>query len=182
MIRIRDYAACGAMGRPLRDFAAAITRFDTRNGLSSNEVFAFCPGVGRDLLWIGSSGPGISCYDYRDGRIRTLHAPEGMSEIRHVHEICQTDSSTLFVASDTEALIELTLGSEDRPVIRSMRRYRFRMGSRDCNGFYAMIRESDSTLLLGLRGGYGLIRFNIRTKDYDSWTCNACSVGLWAIC
>lgn len=30
-----------------------------------------------------------------------------------------------------------------------------------------MIRESDSTLLLGLRGGYGLIRFNIRTKDYD---------------
>lgn len=167
VIRIRDYAACGAMGRPLRDFAAAITRFDTRNGLSSNEVFAFCPGVGRDLLWIGSSGPGISCYDYRDGRIRTLHAPEGMSEIRHVHEICQTDSSTLFVASDTEALIELTLGSEDRPVIRSMRRYRFRMGSRDCNGFYAMIRESDSTLLLGLRGGYGLIRFNIRTKDYD---------------
>lgn len=166
VICIRDYAACSTVGRHLHDFAARITRFDTRDGLSNNEVFAFCSGVERNVLWIGSSGPGISYYDYRDRRIRTLRAPKGMPEIRHVHEICQTDSSTLFVASDTEALIELTLGSGSAPVIRSMRRYRFRMGSRDCNEFYAMIRESDSTLLLGLRGGYGLVRFNIRTKDY----------------
>ena len=38
--------------------------------------------------------------------------------------------------------------------------------SQYCNEFYALIRESDSTLLLGMRGGYGLIRFDMRTKKY----------------
>lgn len=166
VIRIRDYAAEHDAGRSSGDFAARITRFDTRNGLSSNEVFAFCSGVGRDVLWIGTSGPGLSYFDFSDGRIRVLKAPEGTPPIRHVHEICQTDSSTLFVASDTEALIELKIATGRTPVVRSMRRYRFRLGNRDCNEFYAMIRESDSTLLLGLRGGYGLVRFNVRTKDY----------------
>lgn len=166
VIRIRDYDKVVGAGRPLRDFASRISRFDTRNGLSNNEVFAFCPDWSGRRLWVGTSGPGLSCFDYRDGRMKSVAAPEGMPPIRHVHAICQTDSATLFVASDTEALVELQLGPGERPEIRSLRRYRFRLGRRDCNEFYEMIRENDSTLLLGLRGGYGMIRFDIRSKEY----------------
>ena len=167
VIRIQDYTATDGTERIPRNFAERVTIFDTRDGLASNEVFAFCPGICRDVLWIGTSGPGLSYFDYRDNRIRTLTTPPGMPEIRHVHEICETDSATLFVACDTEALVEIKIGAGTLPTIHSMRRYRFRMGNRDCNEFYAMIRESDSTLLLGLRGGYGIIRFNIHSKEYD---------------
>lgn len=166
VIRIRNYANTNKTERTLGKCPERVTVFDSRNGLSSNEVFAFCPGSCRDVLWIGTSGPGLSYFDYRDNRVRTLSTPPGLPEIRLVHEICETDSATLFVACDTEALLELKIGKGPLPTIQSMRRYRFRLGNRDCNEFYSMIRESDSTLLLGLRGGYGIIRFNIHTKKY----------------
>ncbi len=89
-----------------------------------------------------------------------------MPEIRGVHQMCEVNDSTLYLACDTDALVELTIGKGDRPVVTAMRRYRFRLERRDCNEFYALIRESDSTLLLGMRGGYGLIRFDMRTKKY----------------
>lgn len=166
IIRIRDYAARNSAGELDRDYRARTVSYDKHDGLSSNEVFAFCRSTGRDVLWIGTSGPGLSYFDLRRNTIRTLTTPADQPAIRNVHEICETDPTTLFVACDTEGLVELSIGGGERPTVRAMRRYRFRRGDRDCNEFYAMIRESDTTLLLGLRGGYGLVRFNIRTKDY----------------
>ena len=63
-----------------------------------------------------------------------------MPEIRGVHQMCEVNDSTLYLACDTDALVELTIGKGDRPVVTAMRRYRFRLERRDCNEFYALIR------------------------------------------
>ena len=46
IIRISDYSS---LDEPVP--LSSIQRFTTANGLSSNEVYAFCPD--GDLLWIG---------------------------------------------------------------------------------------------------------------------------------
>ena len=43
VIRIRDYAACGAMGRPLRDFAAAIRGLTLATGFRAMRFSRFVP-------------------------------------------------------------------------------------------------------------------------------------------
>lgn len=163
VVRIRDYQSCvdGRIPPPGR-----ITRFDRNSGLTSNEVFGFCRSAWREVLWIATSGPGLSYYSYKEDRVRPLPVQPGMEPLCKAHQICEVNDSTLYVASDTEALVELTVSREERPTVRSMHRYRFRLGRRECNEFYALIRESDSTLLLGMRGGYGVIRFNMLTKRY----------------
>lgn len=163
VIRIRDYGSYSGGNIPV----GRLTRFDRSKGLTSNEVFSFCSSLSRNIVWLGTSGPGLSYYSYKDDRMRTLPLQPGMQDIRGVHQMCEVNDSTLYLACDTDALVELTVGKGDRPVVTAMRRYRFRLGRRDCNEFYALIRESDSTLLLGMRGGYGLIRFDMRTKNYD---------------
>lgn len=162
VIRIRDYESYAGGNIPVDH----LTRFDRGKGLTSNEVFSFCSSPARNVIWLGTSGPGLTYYSYRDDRMRTLPLQPGMPEIRGVHQMCEVNDSTLYLACDTDALVELTIGKGDRPVVTAMRRYRFRLERRDCNEFYALIRESDSTLLLGMRGGYGLIRFDMRTKKY----------------
>lgn len=162
VVRIRGYAELGGGKVP----AERVTRFDRRDGLVSNEVFGFCPSARRQLVWFSSTGPGLSYYSYRDDRIRTLPQQAGAPDICSVHCIREVNDSTLYLASDTEGLVELILTPGDEPCVRSQQTYRFRMGNRDCNEFYSMLPESDSTLLLAMRGGYGLIRFNLRTKEY----------------
>lgn len=163
VIRIRDYGSYSGGSVPVD----RLTRFDRSNGLTSNEVFSFCSSPARDIVWLGTSGPGLTYYSYKDDRMRSLPQQPGMQEIRGVHQMCEVNDSTLYLACDTDALVELTIAKGERPVVTGMRRYRFRLGRRDCNEFYSLIRESDSTLLLGMRGGYGLIRFDMRTKNYD---------------
>ncbi len=162
VIRLRDYASY-AGGRVPSD---RVTRFDRSSGLTSNEVFSFCGSPAHGIVWLGTTGPGLTYYSYKDDRMRRLPMQPGMQEIRGVHQMCQVDDSTLYLACDGDALVELTVAGGERPVATAMRRYRFRLGRRDCNEFYALVRESDSTLLLGLRGGYGLVRFDMRTKRY----------------
>ena len=84
-----------------------------------------------------------------DDWMRTLPLQPGMPEIRGVHQMCEVNDSTLYLACDTDALVELTIGKGDRPVVTAMRRYRFRLERRDCNEFYALIRESDSIAAAG---------------------------------
>lgn len=162
VIRIRDYGSYSGGKVP----ADRLTRFDRSRGLTSNEVFSFCNSPSRNIVWLGTSGPGLTYYSYGDDRMRELPQQPGMEEIRGVHGMCEVNDSTLYLACDTDALVELTVKGGDNPAVTSMRRYRFRLGHRDCNEFYALIRESDTTLLLGMRGGYGLIRFDMRTKQY----------------
>lgn len=161
IIRISDYKDYGGKS-PVP--GSAVARFTTADGLSSNEVFGFCRSTDGNLLWIGTSGSGLSYYSYGDKRIRTADAALGGHS---VHQMCMTDSSTLYLATDGDGLVELKYHMEDgRPVIERTESYRFRLKGIDCDAFYALAMDSDSTLLLGMKSGYGLVRFNIRDKSY----------------
>ena len=127
VIRIRDYESYAGGNIPVDH----LTRFDRGKGLTSNEVFSFCSSPARNVIWLGTSGPGLTYYAYRDDRMRTLPLQPGMPEIRGVHQMCEVNDSTLYLACDTDALVELTIGKGDRPVVTAMRRYRFRLERRD---------------------------------------------------
>ena len=105
VIRLRDYASY-AGGRVPSD---RVTRFDRSSGLTSNEVFSFCGSPAHGIVWLGTSGPGLTYYSYKDDRMRRLPMQPGMQEIRGVHQMCQVDDSTLYLACDGDALVELTV-------------------------------------------------------------------------
>lgn len=85
VIRLRDYASY-AGGRVPSD---RVTRFDRSSGLTSNEVFSFCGSPAHGIVWLGTSGPGLTYYSYKDDRMRRLPMQPGMQEIRGVHQMCR---------------------------------------------------------------------------------------------
>lgn len=162
IIRINDYERHGMDGNVPE---SAVRHFTTSEGLSSNEVFSFCRSGDGDILWIGTSGSGLSCYSYRDG---VIHSVDAGLEGHAVHQMCAVDSATLYLATDGEGLVELRYHVVDGlPVVDHTEHYRFNLRNVECNAFYALDRDTDSTLLVGLKSGYGLVRFNIRDRSYD---------------
>lgn len=161
IVRISDYDRFGGGGQIQED---NIVRYTRESGLPAMEVFGFCPDTENGILWIGSAGPGLAYYSYEEDMIVTVRD----GNIRNVHQMRTRGDSLLYLACDMDALVELQYHMDGTRVqVDSVRRYRFRHGSRDCNDFYALSVESDSTILLGIRGGYGLIRFNTYTGTYS---------------
>ena len=159
IIRLRDYSSL-TESVPL----SSIQRFTTSNGLSSNEVYSFCPD--GDLLWIGTSGRELNWYrDNGDGgAIGSVNAELGGP----VHQMCSPESGTLYLASDGEGLVRMKYVIRDgKPCMTDRKLYRFKHKNIDCNNFYAIAQESDSTLLVGLKSGYGIIRFNMTEGSYS---------------
>ena len=159
IIRISDYSS---LDEPVP--LSSIQRFTTSNGLSSNEVYAFCPD--GDLLWIGSSGRELNWYrdNVKSGIIGSVNAELGGP----VHQMCSPEKGTLFLASDGEGLVRMKYKILDGiPCMTEKRLYKFKHRNIDCNNFYALAQESDSTLLIGLKSGYGIIRFNMREGSYS---------------
>lgn len=159
IIQIRDYTS---LSDPVP--LSSIRRYTTADGLSSNEVYSFCPD--GDLLWIGSSGKNLNWLrDNGNGvEIGSVNAElEGP-----VHQMCSPEKGTLYLASDGEGLVRLRYEIRDGKPCRTERRlYQFKHRNIDCNNFYALARETDSTLLIGLKSGYGIIRFNMKEGSYS---------------
>lgn len=65
-------------------------------------------------------------------------------------------------------LLEATLRIEKAaPVISQVRAYPLKNGENKCEEIQSMLYDNDSTLFLGSRGGYGVIRFNIYDQRYE---------------
>ncbi|MGN1232144.1 MAG: helix-turn-helix domain-containing protein [Candidatus Cryptobacteroides sp.] len=159
IIRIKEYSSLAESVPP-----SSIRRFTTSNGLSSNEVYSFCPD--GDLIWIGTSGRELNWYlDNGDGgSIGSVNAELGGP----VHQMCSPERGTLYLASDGEGLVRMKYVIRDgKPCMTDRKLYRFRHRNIDCNNFYAIAQESDSTLLIGLKSGYGIIRFNMAEGSYS---------------
>lgn len=160
IIRLRDYSSlAGPEDVPL----SSIRLINTSNGLSSNEVYSFCPD--GDLLWIGSSGRNLDWYrDSGDGfTVGSVNADLAGP----VHQMCSPESGTLYLASDGEGLVRMKYEIRDgKPCMTDRKLYRFMHRNIDCNNFYALACETDSTLLIGLKSGYGIIRFNMNEGSY----------------
>lgn len=166
LIRISDYDH--ADGKHASG-GGSVSMYTWEEGLSAMEVFSFCPDEHNGLLWIGTAGPGLSYYSYKKSGIGTVDCPVPQvgTGIRNIHQMCLVDGTRLFMASDNTGLLELGYHiSDGEPAVDSLKCYRFMRDGRHCNDFYAITPESDSTILLGMKGGYGLIRFNFRTGEY----------------
>jgi signal transduction histidine kinase/CheY-like chemotaxis protein/ligand-binding sensor domain-containing protein len=145
-----------------------VKSFTTNDGLSSNQVFSIQKSTFRNLLWIGTEGPGISYYFFDKNKIITPAGSEN-EKIEKVHSICEINDSTLCIATAGAGLQKVIYHDDDdgEVEIKSVEIVTFEKNGRECNEFHALLSLGDSTLLIGSRGGYGLIKFNILSNDYS---------------
>jgi len=140
--------------------------FSTTNGLSSDLVFSITKSKFRNLLWVGTEGPGLSYYSFDDKQMKTPQSKSNW-KIEKVHSICETDDHTLWAATAGSGLQKITYHQHQNTIlIDSVEVFLFTKKDRICNEFHAIRYIGDSTLLIGSRGGYGLVEFNINTNDY----------------
>mgnify|MGYP000316088983 FL=1 len=154
---------------------SAITHFTTADGLSSNRVYCFQKSEYHPCIWIGTEGPGLTYYSYKEKRIKTIPQREDTTPLRYVHSICEVDDSTLWLATTGNGLQKVTLHIDKAvPTIGKVQTFPLKNGKNICKEIQSMVYDNDSTLFLGSRGGYGVIRFNIFNQGYLSSTykCN----------
>lgn len=167
-IRIEDYDTYAKGAIP----ANKITRYTTANGLSNNRVYSFYKSQYHPLVWIGTDGPGLSYYSYEDDKVYTLPSKID-TRIRYVHSICEVNDSTLWMATTGEGLIEVILERDKSGlIVKYLQSYILEKDGKICNEFYSMYYDGKSTLYLGSRGGYGMARFDLSTRQYDFMSMN----------
>lgn len=167
-VRIEEYEASIKGQIPQKK----VTRYTTANGLSNNRVYCFTKSRFHPLVWIGTDGPGLSYYSYEDEKVHTLPSQID-KKIRYVHSICEINDSTLWMATTGDGLIEVILERDKSGlVVRYMESYLLKKDEKTGNEFYSMHYDGNSTLYLGCRGGYGMARFDLHTREYDLMTMN----------
>jgi signal transduction histidine kinase/DNA-binding NarL/FixJ family response regulator len=135
------------------------------SALANNTVYAFAKSK-RNLLWIGSYGPGLNYYSYKEKRIKQV--PSGSNEdIMYIHSIHEVCDSVLWAASVGFGVLKITIaGTDDEPQIKSVQRTTFIKDELSYNYFFSAYQENDSLLWFGNRG-YGIQRLNIRTETFE---------------
>lgn len=143
-----------------------VIHFSTENGLSNNEVFALARNHPHDVLWIGSNGPGLNYYSYKDKKVHTLRNRTG-EEISDVHALLDMQDSLLWVGAGN-SLLKIRIGkAENQLEAENSKRFSFNVKNKQrLNQIYAIHQENDSILWLGIRGN-GLVRFNCINEHYD---------------
>lgn len=149
-----------------------ITRYTAADGLSNNRVYCFYKSLYHPLVWIGTDGPGLSYYSYEDEKVHTLPSKID-TRIRYVHSICEINDSTLWMATTGDGLIEVVLERDKSGLtVKYLQSYLLEKDGKICNEFYSMYYDGKSTLYLGSRGGYGMARFDLLTRQYDFMSMN----------
>lgn len=163
IIRISDYENTVKTD----NYAHNITQFTTREGLSDNQVFCFLRSAYKNIIWIGTEGPGLSYYSYEDKRIHTITDKSG-KQIKKVHSICEVGNSTLWIATAGEGLLEVQINEEKSGIgIESIKMYSFEKNNNICSEFHSLSYNGGSDLLVGCRGGFGVVRINTISKQYE---------------
>lgn len=167
-VRIKEYDSYAKGEIPLN----RITRYTTADGLSNNRVYCFYKSLYHPLVWIGTDGPGLSYYSYEDEKVHTLPSKID-TRIRYVHSICEINDSTLWMATTGDGLIEVVLERDKSGLtVKYLQSYLLEKDGKICNEFYSMYYDGKSTLYLGSRGGYGMARFDLLTRQYDFMSMN----------
>ena len=138
-----------------------VSRYTTNDGLPNNQVFCFQKSKSGDALWMGSDGPGLSYYSYKDKKIHLLED----NNIRRVHSICEINDTTLWLATAGYGLIKIILDKSTTP-IKIKGTHVSSIKKRLSNNLHSMIFDGDSSLIVGVRGGHGAVRFNIYSEEH----------------
>ncbi|MEG1885455.1 MAG: two-component regulator propeller domain-containing protein [Alistipes sp.] len=159
ILRINDFYHCKS--------------FDTQNvrhltaensALLNNSVYAFARSA-RNILWIGGDGHGLNYYSYRDKSVHALSTP--IEGLKFIHAVCETDKSTLWVATVGCGVYKVSIGgSDDAPVILRAEQIHFDDELTIKNFFFTLYQESDSVMWFGNRGG-GAVRYGMRNGQHE---------------
>ena len=132
--------------------------------LTNNSVYAFT-GSRRNILWIGGDGPGLNYYSYKEKRIKQVRS-DATEQVFYIHDIHEINDSTLWLASVGSGIYKLVItGTDDEPVIKSVKRYTFEKEEMSSNFFFTACQENDSIMWFGNRG-YGLRRLNMHDDTF----------------
>lgn len=163
IIRISDYENTVKNN----NYAHNITRFTNKDGLSDNQVFCFLRSHYKNIIWIGTEGPGLSYYSYEDKQIHTIEDKSGQ-QIKKVHSICEVGNSTLWIATAGEGLLEIQITETKSDIeIESIKKYTFEKNNNICNEFHSLSYNGGTDLFVGCRGGFGVVRLNVISKQYE---------------
>lgn len=160
IIRIKDYDVA-------QEYSTAnVTHFTVKDGLTNNAVFAFTESKSHPILWIGSDGPELNYYSYRDNKIHSL-INNTNSRIARVHSMSETCDSLLWVGSGSR-LLRISIEAHGNTIkAKDIRTIYFRVPNRQqYNQIYSIYPENDSILWIGMRGN-GVIRLNTQTEAYQ---------------
>lgn len=146
-----------------------VTHFTTPNGLLNNAVFAFAPSIAHPILWIGTDGPGVNYYSYRDRKIHPLLNSTD-SGIAKVHSMIEVSDSLLWIGSGSTLLRINVEARENTLIAKNIRSIDINISNQQLyNQIYSICPENDSILWIGMRGN-GVIRLNTETETYRSVT------------
>lgn len=149
--------------------AKSINHITTSNSsLTNNSVYTF--GKSRkNLLWIGGDGPGLNYYSYKEKKIKKVLSRD-TEPLLFIHAICEVNDSTLWLASVGAGIYKVILsGSDDEPVIQSVKQFTFEKDDMSSNYFFTACQENDSIVWFGNRG-YGLRRLNLTDETFEKVT------------
>lgn len=160
IIKIKNYDTT-------QDYSTAdITHYTIQNGLTNNAVFAFAASKQHPIVWIGSDGPGLNYYSYRDEKMHLL-INNTRSDITRVHAMSETNDSLLWVGSGSRLLRICIETNKNTIQAKSIRTIHFRVPYRQqYNQIYSVYSENDSILWVGMRGN-GVVRLNTQTESYQ---------------
>lgn len=137
----------------------------SNSSLTNNSIYAFEKSR-RNILWIGGDGPGLNYYSYKEKRIKEVTS-YAKTPILFIHAICEVSDSVLWLASVGAGVYKVVIsGTNDEPVIQSIKRITFQKGEMSSNYFFTACQENDSTLWFGNRG-YGLRRLNLKDETFE---------------
>lgn len=143
-----------------------VKHYTARDGLANNQVFCFLRSRDGRVLWMGSEGPGLSYFSYNDNKIYNIE-----TDIRWVHSICEINDTTLWLATAGNGLIKIVLDKSTTPFsAKNITALMFEINERLCNNFHSMVFDGDSSLIAGIRGGYGAISFNMYSDSYQHFS------------
>ena len=154
LYRIRNFTPKGAFDQNNTD------RFTTDNSaIRNNAVFAIRESK-EDFLWIGGEGAGLYCYSYTTGRVEPV---KGSERFLKVHDLLETDGTTLWVATDEQGCYKCGFRTVDGvPVLTEIEELDFVKPFSHRASVFSIALENASTIWFASRGN-GVLSYDMNT-------------------
>lgn len=132
------------------------------SSLTSNAVYVILPSS-RNILWIGSDGPGLNYYSYKD---KSFHQLPSTSGIRSVYALMEMGDSVLWIATAGYGIYKASIsGTKDAPVLTHVQQVYINEILSVKDLYFTIFKENDSILWFGNRGE-GAVRYNTVTNKH----------------
>lgn len=141
--------------------------FSVKDGLLSNSVFEIVKGFTNEY-WIGTDGDGINYYDKKSNSIRSLNIPADL-HLSSIYAILPDNDNTLWIGTSGQGMYKLKIDLTANPYrVIDYKQFIFKEeeSSLSNNIVYSIIKEDDTHLWIGTRGG-GINKFDIINETFE---------------